>query len=147
MLNLLKRLTGIKSLYDMSGYNLILKIQALEKQLHDLGMRWGYDKRGQYGDTFGDTIAVFPRDDKLPACSRDAMLFCGSLLDLQHWIRGLQWARDYDTLIRVSDQTKREKAEEKEHERIASRQKHEEQDKMLAVLKSTDQANRQKKSK
>ena len=44
----------------MSGYALILKIQALEKQLHDLGMRWGYDRvGGRWGDPeSGDTVAV-----------------------------------------------------------------------------------------
>jgi hypothetical protein len=114
----------------MSGYSLILKIQALEKQLHSMGMRWGYDKHGRYGDNqFGDTVAVYPRDDELPAYTRDAMLFSGSITDLQQWLAGVRWARDYDMLLRVSDEKKREKAETKERERIALMRKREEQDK------------------
>ena len=133
----------------MSGYALILKIQALEKQLHDLGMRWGYDKHGSWGDGgFGDTVAVFPRDEELPAYARDAMLFTGSITDLQHWLAGVKWARDYDFLIKVSDKNKREKGEFKIREYQAKVKKELEQTEMLRVLKSTDAENKAaKKSK
>ena len=129
------------------GYGLILKIQALEKQLHDLGMRWGYDRHGQaWGDgKFGDTVAVFPRDDELPAYARDAMLFSGTITDLQYWLNGLKWARDYDYLLKVSDNTKREKAEVKHREYLAKMKKQAEQAEMMRVLRATDRENRKTK--
>lgn len=128
------------------GYALILKIQALERQLHELGMRWGYDKHGNYGDgKFGDTVAVFPRDGELPAYSRDAMLFSGSISDLQYWLAGIKWARDYDFLLKVSDKNKREKGEFKIREYQAKVKKELEQAEMLRVLKSTDAQNNTKK--
>lgn len=130
----------------MSGYALILKIQALEKQLHDLGMRWGYDKVGRWGDSgFGDTVAVFPRDEELPAYSRDAMLFSGSIADLQYWLNGIQWARDYDMLLKVSDKNKREKGEVRHRAYLAKIKKQEEQQEMMRVLKSSDAENKAKK--
>lgn len=130
----------------MSGYALILKIQALEKQIHELGMRWGYDKHGRYGDGgFGDTVAIFPRDDELPSYSRDAMLFNGSIIDLQHWLAGVKWARDYDMLLKVSTKDKREKGEVKVRAYQAKVKKELEQAEMMRVLKASDAQNQGKK--
>lgn len=130
----------------MSGYALILKIQALEKELHELGMRWGYDEHGRYGDgEFGDTVAVYPRDEELPVYSRDAMLFSGSLADLQYWLNGIKWARGYDMLLKVSDEKKRSKGETKHREYLAEMRRREEQAEMMRVLKSSDAENKAKK--
>lgn len=134
----------------MSGYSLILKIQSLETQIHDLGFRWGYDKHGRWGDgnDFGDKVAIFPRDDELPAYLRDAMLFCGTINELQTWINGIKWARDYDMLLKVSDSKKREKGEQKHREYLAKLKKQEEQREMIQVLRATDAENKAgKKSK
>ena len=131
----------------MSGYSLILKIQALEKQLHELGMRWGYDSRGGYSGNseFGDTVAVFPRDEALPIYVRDAVLFCGNLKQLETWLAGIRWARDYDRMLRISDKDRRKKGEAKEVERQALMRKRAEQAEMLKVLRATDAQNRAKK--
>ena len=126
----------------MSGYGLILKIQALEKQLHDLGMRWGYDSRGGYNNEFGDIVAVFPREEALPIYVRDATLFCGTIEQLEVWIHGIRWARDYDRMLRISDEDRRKKGEVKERERQALMRKREEQKEMLRVLRATDAENR-----
>lgn len=131
----------------MSGYSLILKIQSLETQIHDLGFRWGYDKHGRWGDgnDFGDKVAIFPRDDELPAYARDAMLFCGTINELQTWINGIKWARDYDMLLKVSNSDKREKGEQKHREYLAKLKKQEEQREMMQILRATDAQNQGKK--
>ena len=129
----------------MTGYSLILKIQALEKQLHDLGMRWGYDSRGGYNNEFGDIVAVFPREEALPIYVRDAVLFCGNLKQLETWLAGIRWARDYDRMLRISDKDRRKKGEAKEVERQALMRKRAEQAEMLKVLRATDAQNRAKK--
>jgi len=100
----------------VSGYNLVKKIKSLEEQLHALGFCWGFDKHSHYKE-FGDVVAVFPRDDQLPVYSRDAQLFSGSLSELERWLQGVQWARDYDLLISVSDVKKRAKKEQDERNR------------------------------
>jgi hypothetical protein len=84
-----------------------------------------------------------PKDpDALPIYSRDAELFIGSIERLENWLAGVQWARDYDMMLKVSDEKKRNRAEVKERERIALRRKREEQARMLQVLRASDQENR-----
>jgi hypothetical protein len=100
----------------VNGYNLIKRVKALEERIHALGFRWGHEKHG-FGQEFGDVVALFPRDDQLPAYSRDAQLFSGSLNELERWLQGVQWARDYDMLMRVSDDKKRAKKEQDERNR------------------------------
>jgi len=74
----------------------------------------------------------------LPIYSRDAELFIGSIERLEDWLAGVQWARDYDMMLKVSDDKKRDRAEVKERERIALRRKREEQAQMLRVLRAPD---------
>ena len=61
----------------------------------------------------GDTVALKPKDaDSLPIYSRDAEVFVGSLTDLQYWLRGVEWAREYDRMIKISDDKKRARKEQ-----------------------------------
>jgi hypothetical protein len=95
----------------MSGYNFVRRVHDLEQQLHDLGMRWGHsswDSRGQ----FGDSVGVYPRDDQLPQYARDAELFTGSIDDVRVWLMGIQWARQYDEIMGVSDVKQRQRREQ-----------------------------------
>ena len=66
----------------------------------------------------GDTVALKPKDaDSLPIYSRDAEVFVGSLTDLQYWLRGVEWAREYDRMIKISDDKKRVRKEQDERNR------------------------------
>lgn len=113
----------------MAGYDLVLKVKRLEETLHKMGMRWGYDKHnGSWGGSeFGDRIAVFPRDEELPIYARDAMLFSGTIEQLQVWIVGIEWARGYDMINKVSDEKKRtRKEQDRRNENLMRRIKNEE---------------------
>jgi hypothetical protein len=57
----------------------------------------------------------------LPIYSRDAELFVGSLERLEDWLAGVHWAREYDMMLRLSDEKKRTAAEQKEKNRILMR--------------------------
>lgn len=59
-----------------------------------------------------DQVALKPKDDCLPIYARDAELFVGTLNDLESWLQGVKWARDYDSLLRISSQTSRGKKEQ-----------------------------------
>ena len=98
----------------MSGFELITRVKRLEETLHKMGMRWGHDKHGGAwsNDGFNDRIAVFPRDEELPVYARDAQLFSGTIEQLQAWIIGIEWARGYDMLNKVSDEKKRARKEQ-----------------------------------
>jgi hypothetical protein len=59
-----------------------------------------------------------PKDQEaLPIYSRDAELFVGSLERLEDWMAGVRWAREYDMMLKLSDDKKRAAAEQKERNR------------------------------
>lgn len=83
----------------MSGYNLVRRIHSLEEQCRELGLMMCHS-RSDYMNQFGDVVAVKPMDqDSLPVYSRDAELFVGTLDALENWIKGIGWARKYDTML------------------------------------------------
>ena len=83
----------------MAGYGLLVKIRRLEEECDKLGFMLCYSKHGSYHN-HGDVVALKPKDqDSLPIYSRDAELFCGTFDDLEVWLRGVQWARDYDGML------------------------------------------------
>ena len=94
----------------MSGYNAILFMRRLEKEANQLGFMLAYPK---HRADDGDLVALKPRDDDaVPVYSRDAEVFVGSLEQLNVWLRGVEWARNYDMLLRVSDEKKRARKEQ-----------------------------------
>ena len=97
----------------MSGYNLILKIRKLEQECDKLGFMMCHSKYGNYRES-GEVVAVKPKDDSaLPIYSRDAELFCGSITELEVWLKGVQWARDYDSMLfGKTHESKRERKEQ-----------------------------------
>jgi hypothetical protein len=99
---------------SMSGYQTILKIRRLEQEIDALGFRWGNSKRSYGHDLeYGGTVALFPKNDEsLPVYNRDAELFTGTIEQLEVWLRGVKWARDYDMLVRLSTTVKRDRKEQ-----------------------------------
>lgn len=94
----------------MSGYAEILELRRLEKEVSDMGLMMAYSRftREEGG------LALIPKDaDSLPVYSRDAEVFYGSLAELKVWLRGVNWAREYDRLNKISDDDKRHVAEQK----------------------------------
>jgi hypothetical protein len=96
----------------MSGYNLIRKIRRLEEECDGLGFVID-QARGYITETDGDLVSVRPKDaNALPIYSRDADLFIGRLEDLEYWLRGIQWARNYDRMLGISSNKKRANKED-----------------------------------
>jgi hypothetical protein len=79
----------------MSGYNSILFLEKLRERCDALGFLMCYPK---FAGT-GDLISVKPKDKSLPLYARDAELFTGTCEELEVWIRGITWARDYDAML------------------------------------------------
>jgi hypothetical protein len=99
----------------MAGYNAILELRRLEKEVDALGFVLGAPNN-RWRDDLGDRVAITPKGiDSLPVYSRDAEIFIGTLDELRIWIRGVQWARHYDSMLGLSDDKKRTKKED--HER------------------------------
>ena len=81
------------------GYSLLTKIRRLEDTCDKLGFMLSHSKHS-YHREFGDVVALKPKDqDSLPIYSRDAELFVGTFDQLETWLQGLVWARDYDRML------------------------------------------------
>ena len=125
----------------MSGYQTILRIRRIEETVAKLGFMLANSKHG-WDNSNPDMVALKPRDeDAVPIYSRDAEVFGGTLEELEVWLRGVEWARSYDRVLRISDDKKRAKYEDRERYRIAEMRKREQQKMILDVLKSSDREN------
>jgi hypothetical protein len=97
----------------MSGYQAILNIRRLEERVDRLGMRMGHPKHGGYYKEYGDTVALFPKDQELPIYSRDAEIYVGTLEGMEIWLNGFEKAREYDRmLLGKTHETKRQRREQ-----------------------------------
>ena len=94
----------------MSGINLIRRLESLREKCCELGFKIVASKH--YTRDHHDVVALIPRDDELPIYSRDAELWVGTLEDLEIWIRGFEWARDYDRMLKACDAKRRASKEE-----------------------------------
>ena len=100
----------------MAGYQSVLALRRLEAEVDELGFMLCAPKTGWGGDDFNNLVAIKPKDDDaLPIYARDAEMFRGTLEELRVWVRCVQWAREYDRMLKVSDDKIRAKKEE--HER------------------------------
>lgn len=101
----------------MSGWNTIQRIRSIEETIDKLGFKFAKSKHGDWTDDHG-ALSLLPKDmDALPMYNRDAELFVGSLERLEDWLAGVQWARDYDRMCKISTDKAREAAEQKERNR------------------------------
>ncbi len=102
----------------MSGYHTILKCEKIRERADKLGFMLCYPRSGWGGSRGDDYVAIKPKDkEALPIYSRDAELFCGTIDDLEAFFAGLEWARQYDEMLRVSSKAKRERKEQDERNR------------------------------
>ena len=102
----------------MSGYKTILVLRHLEKEVDQLGFVLEAPKSGWSNADFDDRVAIIPKDENaLPIYSRDAEIYTGTLESLRIWLQGVQWAREYDRMIGLSDDKKRTKKEDHERSR------------------------------
>ena len=100
----------------MAGYQSVLALRKLEEEVDKLGFMLCAPKCGWGGDDFNNLVAIKPKDDEaLPIYARDAEMFRGTLEELRVCVRGVHWAREYDRMLKVSDDKKREVKED--HER------------------------------
>ena len=96
----------------MSGWNTIQRLRRIEEQIDLLGFKFSKGKHSDWSEDHG-ALSLVPKDtESLPIYNRDAELFVGSLERLEDWLAGVKWARDYDIMLRVSDDNKRDRKEQ-----------------------------------
>jgi hypothetical protein len=97
----------------MTGFATLKILRKFEQDIDELGLYIREAKN--YADSYsGDGIMLSPRDDRLPHYSRDASIFIGTIEEAIYWVRGVQWAREYDRMIKATTPKKREEQEQKE---------------------------------
>jgi hypothetical protein len=103
----------------MAGYQAVLSLRRLEAEVDKLGFMLCAPRNGNWGgNEYDDRVAVKPKDaDSLPIYTRDAELFTGTLEQLRIWLQGVQWAREYDMMLKLSDEKKRAIKEDAERAR------------------------------
>ena len=98
----------------MSGWNTIQRIRRIEQQVDELGFKFAKSKHSDWTEDHG-AVSLVPKDqESLPVYSRDAELYVGSIEALENWLAGVKWARDYDMMLRLSNDTKRARKEQDE---------------------------------
>jgi hypothetical protein len=100
------------------GMNMIERIDHVRELADFFGFRMGRRPHSGFGDSDIDPIALYPKDNCLPAYSRDACLFTGSLSDVENFLDGIRWARNYDNMIGATSDKRREQYEAKEVARL-----------------------------
>ena len=99
----------------MAGYQAVLALRRLEEEVDKLGFMLCDPKTGWGGDDFNNLAGIKPKDNALPIYTRDAEIFRGTLEEIRVWVKGVHWAREYDRMLKVSDDKTRAKKED--HER------------------------------
>jgi len=95
----------------MSGWVAIEKMQNLERSIDNLGLKFA---RCEIFDNQA-SVCLVPKDHvALPIYSRDAEIYHGSLESVEYWLQGVEWARDYDRMNKISTDEKRAAAEQRE---------------------------------
>ena len=122
----------------MSGWDTVKRIRYLEAEVDKLGFKFAGPRHGDWQD-HNNLVSLVPKDsDTLPIYTRDAELFKGSIEDMQVWLQGVRWAREYDMMLRLGDDKKRAKAEDKERARQALQALKAEQKKMWEILEEKE---------
>jgi hypothetical protein len=95
----------------MSGYNNILRVRRFEERVHNLGLRIGHPRYRNHSQD-GDLLSLMPRDHEWPIYNRDAEMFIGTIDAANAWLDGLEFARNYDDMLKVGSRAKRERKEQ-----------------------------------
>ena len=99
------------------GINMIERIDSVRELAAFFGFQLGRAPHSSFGDNI-DTIALYPKDNSLPTYSRDACLFTGNLNEVENFLDGIRWARQYDKMIGSCTDQRREQYEAKEVARL-----------------------------
>ena len=95
-----------------TNWNTVQKIKRIEAMANKMGFEFS-PGRDRYLDG-GEGIYLVPLGDALPHYRRGAEIFSGSVEDIGTWLEGLQFARNYDEMLKLSNDKKRAECEQTE---------------------------------
>ena len=115
------------------GINMIERIDRVRDLVDKLGFRIGH---APYQGEDIDSLSLYAKGNLLPIYARDAVLFTGTLADLEQWLSGVQWARQYDAYVNACSDKRRSQAEQKYVELRERKRIQAEQKQMVEILKT-----------
>lgn len=95
-----------------TNWNTVQKIKRIEAMANKMGFEFS-PGRDRYMDG-GDSIQLIPLGDALPHYRRGAEIYSGSVEDIGTWLEGLKFARNYDEMLKLSNDKKRAEREQVE---------------------------------
>jgi hypothetical protein len=100
------------------GWDDVQRMKRVEARAEKLGFRFG-SANTSWVDIGGGFAMIYlkPKDDCLPHYNRDAQIFAGSLESIDNWLDGIEWARSYEELLKLSNDKKRSEKEQSERNR------------------------------
>jgi hypothetical protein len=98
------------------GWDDLQRMKRVEARANALGFELCDDGGHWLTEGSSKSIYVKPKDDLLPMYSRTANFFIGSIESIDSWLDGIEWARHYDDLLKVSNTKKRIKQEDRVRE-------------------------------
>jgi hypothetical protein len=102
----------------MTGYRTYTRFQRIEAQAKQLGFRLGNPKNGMWAtENSLDEVTLYPDDNALPIYSRDTDIYTGTFDRVEIFLNGWARAQQYDAMLRMTDEKKRKKYEDKERDR------------------------------
>jgi hypothetical protein len=100
------------------GWDDVQRVKRVEDKANDLGLRLTCSNKSWVDVGSGLTLIYLrPKDDCLPHYNRDAEIFCGSIESIELWLQGVEWARTYEQLLKLSSDKKRKEKEQTERNR------------------------------
>ena len=93
----------------MSGINVVQRVQRIVKDAEEIGFVLCYPRHVGNGE---ELVGLRPSDDKFPLYAREDEIWSGSLEQADAFFAGIRFAREYDRVLKISTQAKRERAEQ-----------------------------------
>lgn len=93
------------------GMSTYRRIKDIESKIEELGFKF---KTTFYGNPVEyEKFIVVTKDDQLPIYRNGTEVFIGYLEEVESWVHGITWARDYDHLLGLKTGLRRERAEKR----------------------------------
>lgn len=94
----------------MVGMSVIATLRRVEELANELNFQLVTPKYSHNRER--DYIALIPVDDNYPIYSRDAEIRVGGLRELEEFLLGVQWMKEYLSTIKACDSTTQHKKEQ-----------------------------------
>ena len=91
------------------NYDDVSMVLRVVEELNELGLKMLGSGTLNAGPLI--VVVVDPQSDKLPIYTRGATVFRGTVEEIRFWLNGIEWARNYYTMLKVVTPAKIEKSE------------------------------------